>query len=185
MNITQLVKEAARKIQRTYPQISVFDADNGVVPIIQATIEKALDESWSNALDQLVAVKRASRSQAVEAARAWCREVETEGPPLQPDEFALLVKHFQVTIEKGIQEWLLQRGWKGCTFEPSRGEKSVEVSDSKLASALALLLVLFHDDRLPEDVHPVIWKEIEKIGDQSSYLINELRQLRAMKESDG
>ncbi|HET6886426.1 MAG TPA: hypothetical protein VFH87_00745 [Candidatus Udaeobacter sp.] len=59
-----------------------------------------------------------------------------------------------------------------------------ELHDSKMASVLALLLNLFHDDNTNEDQRPIIWKEIEAIGDTGSYLIDEIRKLRAQQQHD-
>ena len=40
---------------------------------------------------------------ARESAGKWCKSVETEGPPLQPDEFESLVNHVQSALEQATR----------------------------------------------------------------------------------
>jgi hypothetical protein len=56
--------------------------------------------------------------------------------------------------------------------------EKLEQNDGKLARVLSFLLTLFHDDKTAEHQQPLIWKEIEAIGDTPSYLITQLRELR-------
>jgi hypothetical protein len=58
------------------------------------------------------------------------------------------------------------------------GREKMQLSDAKLARVLSFLLTLFHDDKTAEHQQPLIWKEIETIGDSSSYLLEQLRELR-------